>query len=300
MGTGHGYALLVDYRMMREKQRVKGALTLKILVVDLGNSFTKIGCFQDGILVSNAAISTCKEDWHRYQEEIKACITDGPFVDCDGIILSSVVPRGRAALEELISSGILPSKAIWLERERFASLRLGGIDLSRYAPGELGADRIANIVGGYALFPNENLCICDFGTTTTFDLVDQTGLFLGGAISPGPGRFQSLVDSRHAAELFQVNLFQAPDETPGRSTRTSLQNGLYYGYKGLMLGILGTLLKEADWALPETRLLFTGGFAQNLVEMAAPELQDVTVDHQLTLKGLFQIWLLNQTVEIEG
>lgn len=263
----------------------------KILAIDVGNSDTKIGCFINGQLEAQEHFSTEKDDAAIASDDALGLLPSaGAAQHLDGVIISSVVPAANPLLEKLLQG----NRVFWVKRETLQQLALGGIDLSRYAPNELGTDRIANIVAAYTDFPEKNVLVCDFGTTTTFDLVDASGAYLGGAICPGPRKFQSLVDTHHAAQLFEVDLFQKPRSTPGKSTQDSLANGLYYGYKGAVLEIIGNLLQEAQWPLSQTTFLFTGGYARQIRDMLMTEIPTVHIDSGATLKGLYRLWTLNQ------
>lgn len=266
----------------------------KVVAIDVGNSLTKIGCFLEGQLEVSETFSTEKDDLKLFQRELEENLRDTEL-RLDGVVVSSVVPVVTPLLKEVLSAFSVGVPPLYLERESFATLNLAGVDFSHYNSRELGTDRVANIVAGYQCFPQQKVMVCDFGTTTTFDMVSEEGQFLGGAICPGPRKFQSLVDPQHAAQLYEVDVFEKPKVTPGNSTLSCLQNGLYYGYKGVILEVVGNLLQDAQWPLSHVTFLFTGGDAQRVRGLVTHEIVNVHVDAGVTLKGLYGIWAQNRT-----
>jgi type III pantothenate kinase len=265
----------------------------KVLALDVGNSFTKIGCFVDGILEATEHFPTDREELAQFEQDLTQGFPDMAENGLTGIVVSTVVPEIKPLLESILSNVIGPEKVLWVESPALSRLNCDNVNFSGYTAGALGADRIANVVGGHACFPEQKVAICDFGTTTTFDLVEPDGTFLGGAICPGPMMFQSLVNARHAAQLFEVDVFRQPEETPGITTESSLANGLYYGYKGAILEIVGNLLQQGQWPLSQVTFIFTGGYARACRDMVSQEILNVHIDAGLTLKGLYRLWELN-------
>jgi type III pantothenate kinase len=262
-----------------------------IAVIDIGNTRTKIGCFWQGRLIDTEIIPT-DDATDILTPDLLGQVSHSLL---EGVAISSVVPAIRPGLTHCLEQVFQPDQIVWLEQSSGSpSVSLGGVDLSAYVSADtLGADRIANLLGAYQAFPQQNVLVCDFGTTTTMDLLDQEGCFLGGAICPGTRLFQSLVGPNHAAQLPQVDLFTPPSETPGLSTSSSIANGLYYGYKGIVLEIVGNLLKCAQWPFSQTHLVFTGGDAASVREMMQLEMPKVFIDPHLTLNGLYAFWSFN-------
>ena len=144
-------------------------------------------------------------------------------------------------------------------------------------PKELGADRIANAVGGYAEYGGP-LIIVDFGTSTNFDVVSTDGAYHGGAIAPGV-RTSSEALSQRAALLPRIDM-RVPPQAIGKNTMSSMQSGFYFGFLGQMEEIIRQVKRE----LPqEPRVVATGGLAKLIAEKS--ELVEV-IDPDLTLKGL--------------
>lgn len=144
-------------------------------------------------------------------------------------------------------------------------------------PNEVGADRLVNALAAHARYKGP-LAVVDFGTATTFDVVDRTGAYLGGVIAPGINLSLEALH-RAAAQLPRVAISR-PQAVIGRSTVPAMQAGIYWGYVGLIEG----LARRIEAELGETmKLIATGGLA--------PLFADATVaiehlDPDLTLDGL--------------
>jgi len=144
-------------------------------------------------------------------------------------------------------------------------------------PAEVGADRIVNAVAAFEKYAGPCV-IVDFGTATTFDVISAKGEYLGGAIAPGLGISADALFAR-AARLGRVDL-KRPAKVIGTNTVTHLQSGLYYGYIGLVDGILERMAAELG---AQPRVIATGGLARQI----SPDSRYIAqIDDMLTLDGL--------------
>jgi type III pantothenate kinase len=152
----------------------------------------------------------------------------------------------------------------------------------------VGADRIANAVGGFARYGGP-LIVVDFGTATTFDAIAADGAYLGGAIAPGL-RISIEALSQRAARLPKIDLVR-PRSSIGTNTAASMQSGIIFGYAGLVEALVARISREIGGC---PRVVATGGLAELIVrETGAVPL----VDQHLTLEGLRLLWERNESVQ---
>jgi type III pantothenate kinase len=151
-------------------------------------------------------------------------------------------------------------------------------------PAELGADRLVNAVAGIDKF-GAPLIVVDFGTATTFDVVNARKEYLGGLICPGLKISADALFQR-ASRLPRVEIAE-PDRLVGRNTVQAMQSGIFYGYVGMVDGILDRLMVDC----PEAKVAATGGLAR----VIAPHTKHIKhIAPDLTLDGLRILWFRNQ------
>ena len=152
-----------------------------------------------------------------------------------------------------------------------------GFDIRVDNPGEVGADRLLNALAAYKLCP-QALVIIDFGTATTFDVVGYDGAYLGGAIAPG---INLSIEALHqaAARLPRIGIGR-PQAVIGTATVPAMQSGIYWGYVGLIEGLVARIKREMDQPM---KVLATGGLAPLLSE--GTEIFD-RIEPDFTLDGL--------------
>jgi type III pantothenate kinase len=189
----------------------------------------------------------------------------------DGAVIGTVVPAARYHLRKLCRD--------WFNVEPIvaqASLDWG-FEIKVDTPDEVGADRLLNALAAHDKYRGP-LVVVDFGTATTFDVVDQNGAYLGGAIAPG---INLSIEALHraAARLPSVGIAR-PQSVIGRSTIPAMRSGIYWGYVGLIEGLLSRI--EAEFGAP-LKAIATGGLAPLFAEGS---LKLTTVDPDLTLDGL--------------
>lgn len=151
-------------------------------------------------------------------------------------------------------------------------------------PAELGADRLVNAVAGIEKY-GAPLIVVDFGTATTFDVVNAKKEYLGGLITPGV-KISAEALFQRASRLPRVEIAE-PERLVGRNTVQAMQAGIFYGYIGMVDGILQRLLEEC----PQAQVVATGGLGR-VMAPHIPRIQHVSPD--LTLDGLRILWLRNQ------
>jgi type III pantothenate kinase len=247
-----------------------------LLAVDVGNTQTVFGLFDDAALTDHWRVAT---ESHRTGDEIGALVTR--FLDLeriDGICLSSTVPLLVPAYEAFA--------------ERYAQARVlvlepgvrTGIAIRYDNPREVGPDRLANSVAARERY-GAPCIVVDFGTSTNFDIVSPEGEYVGGVLAPGIEISMEALFAR-AARLVKVD-FVEPPSVIGKSTATALQSGLVYGFAGQVDGIVARIRDELR---VEARAVATGGLA----DLIAPHARTIErVDPWLTLEGLRLVWELN-------
>jgi len=245
-----------------------------LLVIDVGNSNIVLGIYDDQKLVRNWRLSTDKS---RTSDEYGVLLhslfasAGLDFKTIDAAIISSVVPPLTGVME-----------AISRDFFELTPYVVGpgiktGMPIHYDNPKEVGADRIVNAVAGYEKHKC-SLIIVDFGTATTFDYVNANGDYCGGAIAPGLAISMEALFQR-ASKLQRVDIAKPPCVI-AKNTVNSMQAGIYYGYVGLVDGLVNRIKAESK---DHPKVLATGGLA-NLI---APESLTIDeVDDFLTLDGL--------------
>ncbi|WP_243373334.1 type III pantothenate kinase [Geotalea sp. SG265] len=253
-----------------------------LLVIDVGNSNIVLGIYDESRLVRDWRISTDKS---KTPDEYGILVNELfrlagiDFSRITDIIISSVVPTLTGVLEKLS-----------LQYFGFKPYVIGpgiktGMSIHYDNPKEVGADRIVNAVAGYEKHHGA-LIIVDFGTATTFDYVNKRGEYCGGAIAPGLVISMEALFQK-ASKLPRVEITKPP-VIVAKNTVNSMQAGIFYGYVGLVDGIVTRMKGEGK---ENPKVIATGGLAG----LIAPESTTIEeVDEYLTLEGLRILYQRNR------
>jgi type III pantothenate kinase len=201
--------------------------------------------------------------------------------DIDAAIIGSVVPEATFNLVRLCQRYFASEPLIVGRPDCAVGI---GVDLDMPEE-EVGADRLANAVAAQDRY-RLPLIVIDFGTATTFDMVDRLGNYSGGVIAPGINLSLRALDMA-AAQLPRIGI-RRPTTVVGRSTVPAMQSGVFWGYIGLVEGLVQRIRVERGEAM---EVIATGGLAPVLAE--ATDVID-HVDPDLTLWGLRLIYRRNR------
>ncbi|MBB5021408.1 type III pantothenate kinase [Desulfurispira natronophila] len=247
-----------------------------LIAIDIGNTNVVVGVFEG----ENTDLRTkwrLQSNIHRTTDEYMVLMGDlmrfeGITADqVRGVVVSSVVTPLTRIFRKL---------SVTLFRKEPLIISAGiktGMPIRTDNPREVGADRIVNAVAGYAQARGA-VIVVDFGTATTFDVVNFQGCYVGGCIMPGVNvSLEALVERTDRLPLVEID---RPRKVVGRNTVNSLQSGIYYGYVSMIQGISHRIIKEEGCRFS---IIATGGLGSLF------HLEEGLFDeyiHDLTLQGL--------------
>lgn len=242
------------------------------LALDIGNTLVKVGLFQKSQLIFKGEFATRPrkeiDEWgillsHWVREYKKPAQIEKAIVS--SVVSSTFVPLREAVIKYF---GLTPFE---VEAEKV------GIPVLVDNPGEVGADRIANVAACIHLYKLPAIVV-DFGTATTFDVISETGQYLGGIIAPGVrSSLESLAEKAEA--LFAVE-FKRPVSVVGKNTKEALISGNFYYSLGGVKEIVREIKNELG---KRTSIIATGGLG-TLLARDWDEIDELNPD--LTLQGL--------------
>ncbi len=247
-----------------------------LLVIDVGNTNIVFAVCKGAKLVQSWRLKTDSGlKAVQYSEFLEPLLSveDVVWADISAVAVSSVVPDVNASLTQFCEETVGQNPV-------FVCKDTVGIKIDIDTPEEAGADRLVNAVAVQAHYQTPAVVI-DFGTATTFDVIDSEGAYSGGVIAPGINLSIEAL-TRAAAQLPKVSV-QKPARVIGKNTQEAIQSGIYYGYIGLIEGLLARIAGELGVT---PYVVATGGLAP----LFAPGTDVIDlVDGDLTLKGLLYI-----------
>ena len=248
-----------------------------LLAIDAGNTNITLGLFREEELIAQWRLLTDRErSGDEYEADVRSLFEQAGIdrSEVDGIAIASVVPPLDGALRQIAAR--FSVEPLFVDHTTDT-----GLKLFYDPPSDLGADRIVDAVAAMNKYGTPCIVV-DFGTATTFNVVSQRREFLGGAISPGLFTCADALFTR-AAKLPRVDFVEAP-AVIGTSTVEAIQSGIYYGYAGLVDGMIARML---EGMLSVSRIVATGGLASLIAD--ASQYID-TIDETLTLDGLRMVY----------
>ena len=258
-----------------------------LLAIDAGNTNLVFALVEDGVIRARWRIAT---DPRRTADQYAVWLHQLLQLEghersaVGGVIIGTVVPRALHNLEVLAGKyfGVEPLIAGQAPAE-------WGIELDVAEPKTVGADRVLNAIAAHAIHEGD-LILVDFGTATTFDLVDYSGAYKGGIIAPGINlSLDALVTA--AAKLPRIAI-EAPSgnmSVIGRTTEDQMHIGIYWGYVAMMEGLVGRM--KAEIGRP-VKVVATGGLA-TLFDQHTTVFDEIEPD--LTIQGLGLLYKRSQS-----
>ena len=247
-------------------------LDFMLLAIDIGNSTITFGIFKSGKLISKFSILTVLT---QTAEEIYSQINSKTEYNISRIFVSTVV-------SELVESfKVLGEKYFKLNPVFVDSSFDFNLKINYFPVENLGSDRI---IAAFAVAEKYGTpCIvCDFGTATTIDLVNSKNEFRGGIIAPGMKILANALH-RNTSKLPEVEIVK-PEKVIGNSTQKAIQSGIYFGYIGLVDGIIKRMIDESN---ENPQIISMGGFAEIIAENS--EFVEI-IEPNLILEGLYLLW----------
>jgi len=253
-----------------------------LLAIDCGNTNTVFSIWTGSEFISTWRIATDQQRTaDQYYVWLSSLITLGKIkVDITDVIISSTVPRVVFNLR-ILADRYFNTRPFVVGKPDCAL----PVDVRVDEGTGVGPDRLVNTVAGYDLFGGD-LILVDFGTATTFDVVDADGAYVGGAIAPGVNlSLQALHEA--AAALPHVDIAK-PQRVVGTNTVACMQSGVFWGYVGLVRAICNRI--KAERARP-MKVIATGGLAPLFQQTDAlfDAIEDTLTMHGLTVIHNFNI-----------
>ena len=210
------------------------------LAIDIGNTNVTCGVYDNQEWIHIIRISTGSDDWEK--------LSSLKIYSIKSVAVSSVVPKLTNIYTETITN-------IFHLKPFEINYKNSGVILNVDVPGEVGTDRICNSVAAKHLFGSPAI-IGDIGSATNYDVIDEGGSFIGGAIAPGLETAAKNLFKK--AALLKEAAFTIPDSAIGKDTPTNLQSGIMLGAIDVIDGMFNRIISEKKWK--NSNNIITGGF----------------------------------------
>lgn len=246
-----------------------------LLAIDVGNTTTVIGGYEGETLVCHWRVQTeqgiTEDEFYLLLKNLFSA-QKRDLKRVTATIISCVVPPMVNSLNRFCEKYVRHAP-IWVDATTVKQM-----PVSYDSPKEVGADRLVNAIAAFRKYAG-SVVVVDFGTATTFDCISESGVYLGGAISPGI-LIASEALFQKASKLPRVEIFGQPGSVIAKDTVSSMRAGIIYGYAGLVDGIVERIKREMS---SPPKVVATGGLADLMMQVA--ETIEVVEPH-LTLEGL--------------
>ena len=251
-----------------------------LLTVDIGNTSITLGIFDNEVLKEEFRLASDKDlSLNEYEVLIKSLLKG---FDIDGCIISSVVEELTDKFKQA-ADNVLKITSIVLTSQINT-----GIKICIDNPKEAGADRIANAAGAYVLYKSP-VIVVDFGTATTFDIINENGEFIGGIISLGiMSQMKAL--NRFTSKLPITDISLSPSAI-GHNTNDAILAGVIRGTAAMIDGMIGHCEKELG---QKATIVATGGYS-GLISNYLKRPFDY-INPTLTLEGLKYLYQINKNI----
>lgn len=256
-----------------------------LLVIDIGNTNTSIGIFEkdkDKPIYTFRLSSDIKKTEDEYGVFLLTVLNhDNLISKINGAMISSVVPQLLEIYQDAIEKYLKIKPVILSHKSKLP------ITLALKNNKEAGADRIANASAAAIKYKLPAIVI-DFGTATTFDIVDENKCFIGGIIAPGL-KIQAKSLSQFTSKLPKLKI-EAPKSSIGKDTISAMLSGIVLGHKSMIEGMIKNCKKELG---KKPTVIVTGGYSPILFD----SINENHIDKDLTLYGLKELYYLNKDKE---
>jgi type III pantothenate kinase len=254
-----------------------------ILTIDIGNTNIVFGLYEEKALIHKwRMVSDTKKSVDDYAVDIIEILAQiigvENFNKLSGCIIGSVVPVLGEKIKNAVAK-FFDGKTLLIGQDDVTM----AIEIKLDKPQEVGADRLINSIAGFKEF-GASLIIIDFGTATTFDVVDEFGAYIGGVIAPGINlSLKALHDA--TAKLPKIKIAKQ-ENVIGKNTFEAMNSGVYFGYISLIEGIVRRIENELK---NKTQIIITGGLA----ELFKDDIRNAHHRPNLTLEGLLEVYYNN-------